>query len=377
VPLIVHFAEYARANGATSHESLGGHVDGFVDKWLRERTQHVRDEEARRGARNAVRGPIEQLVRLAKDNFEWQTRKRKPFPFEMEAPGFHGYLINERGLAPAAVSQYRGYLGHFEQYLVRISLSKLGDLTPPILTAFITERGPGYVRSTMTALCSTLRVFLRYLYRERIHPKDLSVSVDGPKCYRLSTLPRSISWPEVQRMLDSVDRRRANGKRDYAILLLLVTYGLRGHDAASLTLDDIDWERHRLRVPERKAGHSTAYPLSSTVGEALIDYLRYARPQSTHRQVFLRSLAPYAPCTNNAISALAGVYLRKAGITIPRVGSHTLRHSCVQRLVDAQFNLKTIGDYVGHASPESTVIYTKVNVEALREIALGHAEEVV
>jgi site-specific recombinase XerD len=324
-----------------------------------------------------VRGPVEQLVRLTEDKFEWQARKRKPFPFEKEAPGFLGHLINERGLARAAVRQYRGYVGLFEQYVAGIGLSKLGDLAPPMLTAFITERGQKYVRSSMTGLCSCLRVFLRYLYRERIHSKDLSVSVDGPKCYRLATVPRSISWPEVQRMLDSVDRRSANGKRDYAILLLFITYGLRAKDVASLTLDDIDWERNRLRVPDRKAGHSTAYPLSSTVGAALIDYLQHARPHSSHRHVFLRSLAPYAPCTNGGLSQLAGTYLRKAGITVRRAGSHTLRHTCVQRLVDAQFSLKSIGDYVGHASPDSTVIYTKVNVEALREVALGHAEEVI
>jgi site-specific recombinase XerD len=377
VPILVHFADYARANGATSHETLSGHIDGFVEKWLRERAQHVWDDAARRSARNGVRGPLEQLVRLAEGNFQWQARQRKSFPFEKVVPGFEGYLISERGLAPAARRHHQGYLAQFESYLAGIRLSNLGDLTPPILTAFITERGSGYVRSSMTGLCSTLRVFLRYLYRERIHTKDLSVSVDGPKCYRLATLPRSISWPEVQRMFDCVDRRSASGKRDYAILLLLVTYGLRGHDVASLTLDDIDWERNRLRVPERKAGHSTAYPLSPTIGEALIDYLRHARPQSTHRQVFLRSLAPYEPCRNSTISQVAGACLRKAGITVRCAGSHTLRHSCVQRLVDAQFSLKAIGDYVGHASPESTVIYTKVNVEALREIALGHAEEVL
>jgi integrase/recombinase XerD len=377
VPLLVHFAEYARAHGATLPESLAEHVDGFVEKWLRERAHHVHDGKARVSVRNSVRGPVEQLVRLTQNNFEWRARKRKPFPFETEVPGFLGHLVDERGLAAAAVHQYRGYLGHFEHYLAGIGLSKLGDLAPPMLTAFITERGQGYVRSSMTGLCSSLRVFLRYLYRERIHSKDLSVSVNGPKCYRLATLPRSISWPEVQRMLDSVDRRRANGKRDYAILVLLVAYGLRGKDVSSLTLDDIDWERNRLRVPERKAGHSTAYPLSATVAEALIDYLRNGRPESSHRHLFLRALAPYVPCSSGAISQLAGVYLRKAGVTVRCAGSHTLRHSCVQRLVDAQFSLKAIGDYVGHASPDSTVIYTKVNVEALREIALGHAEEVV
>ena len=90
-------------------------------------------------------------------------------------------------------------------------------------------------------------------------------------------------------MLACVDRRTAAGKRDYAILLLLVTYGLRSREIAALTLDDIDWKRERLAVPSRKAGHSTAFPLSSAVGEAIVDYLQHGRPQTTDRQVFFRA----------------------------------------------------------------------------------------
>jgi len=193
----------------------------------------------------------------------------------------------------------------------------------------------------------------------------------------LSHIPRSISWDEVDRMLKGVDRRRPAGKRDYAILLLLVTYGLRGREVAALTLDDIDWRNERLRVSERKAGHSTAYPLSAIVGQAIIDYLKDGRPQTADRRIFFRSVAPYVPLTYSAISGRASHYLHKAGIAVPRPGSHTLRHTCVQRLVDSQFSFKMIGDYVGHRSAAATEIYTKVNVEVLREVAIGVGEEVL
>jgi integrase len=167
---------------------------------------------------------------------------------------------------------------------------------------------------------------------------------DRAQFYRLSSIPRSITWDEVGRVLAGVDRRAPCGKRDWAILMLLVTYGLRGREVAALTLDDIDWKRERLRVPERKAGHSTAFPLSVSVGEALVD------------------TPP----------------LLKAGIEVPRPGSHTLRHTCVQRLVDADFALKTIGDFVGHRSAQSTEIYAKVAVEPLRQVVLGgDGEEVL
>src|SRR5262249_9018896 len=147
--------------------------------------------------------------------------------------------------------------------------------------------------------------------------------------------------------------------------------GLRGREVAALTLDDIDWKRERLAIPERKAGHSTAFPLSAVVAEAILDYLRHGRPATTDRRVFFRAVTPFRPTGYGAVSALARSYLLEAGVHVPRPGSHTLRPSAVQRLVDANFDLKTIGDFVGHRSARSTEVYAKVAVEALREVALG------
>ena len=229
----------------------------------------------------------------------------------------------------------------------------------------------------MLVLCSHLRMFLGYLLREQLLTRDLRPAVEAPRTYRLAALPRSISWDEVRRLLEVVDQRTPLGKRDYAILLLLVTYGLRAREVVALTLDDLDWQYERIRVPERKAGHSTAYPLSPLVGEAVVEYLRHGRPETSERTLFLQAHAPYAPLTWVAISQRSARYLRKAGIAVPRAGSHTLRHTCVQRLVDAGFDLKTIGDYVGHGSPSATIVYTKVDIEALRAVALGDGEAVV
>jgi site-specific recombinase XerD len=113
------------------------------------------------------------------------------------------------------------------------------------------------------------------------------------------------------------------------------------------------------------------------VGEALVDYLRNGRPQTSERRVFFRSVAPVQPIGHAAISKRARHFLLTAGVEVPRPGSHTLRHSCVQRLVDADFSLKEIGDFVGHRSAKSTEIYAKVAVESLREVALGDGEEVL
>lgn len=279
--------------------------------------------------------------------------------------------------ASDAVKSYRHHPDRFETYLTRVGAT-VKELSPTLLSAFVTERaGQGLAKTTVREGCGVLRVFLRYAHREGALHRDLSGTVDWPQAYRLATIPRSITWAEVERVLAGVDRRTPCGKRDYAILLLLVVYGLRGREVAGLTLDHIDWRRERLAVPERKAGHSTAFPLSPLVGEAILDYLRHGRPEAADRHVFFRAMAPVEPLRHAAISGCARRYLLRAGVEAPRLGSHTLRHTAVQRLVDADFSLKEIGDFVGHRKTASTEIYAKVAVENLREVALGDAEDVL
>jgi site-specific recombinase XerD len=198
--------------------------------------------------------------------------------------------------------------------------------------------------------------------------------VEGPRTYRLSEIPRAISAANVSQTLAAVDRRSMVGRRDYAMLMLLVVYGLRAREVAALTLDDVDWRSSVLHVRGRKAGHVGTYPLTPEVGEAILDYLRHGRPETPDRQIFFRITAPHAAVTHRVVSLRAKTYLRRAGITVARPGSHTLRHSCAQRLVDADFSLKVIGDFLGHRHPTSTRIYSKVAIEALREVALGDGE---
>ena len=324
-----------------------------------------------------VRGPIEQMLSVVLPGFEPSGRPRYAQPFADAVPGFFDYLVEERGLRPDSVRSYRHHLDRFAAYLRRIGAS-VQELSPTILSSFVVERAAaGLAKSTVRDGAGVLRVFLRYAHREGLLSSDLSNAVGWPQVYRLSNIPRSISWDDVNRVLAGVDRRTQAGKRDYAILLLLVTYGLRGREIAALTLDDIDWKRDRLAVPERKAGHSTAFPLSAVVGEAVLDYLQNGRPTTTKRHLFFRAVAPRRPVGAAAVSALSRNYLLKAGVDVPRPGSHTLRHSTVQRLVDANFDLKTIGDFIGHRSARSTEVYAKVAVEALREVALGDGEEVL
>jgi integrase/recombinase XerD len=375
VPVALAFGEFARARGAGGLGDLPDYVEGFV-------AVRVAAHDARTGSyrpmAKEVRGPVEQFLSVVLADFEPTGRPHHACPFADEVPGFFGYLTEERGLRPATVLAYRHYLDRFETYLRRIGVKSVAEVSPAILSAFVVDRAAaGLAKTTVRDSAGVLRVFLRYAWREGVSPVDLSDAVDWPQVYRLSTIPRSISWEEVNRVLAAVDRRTVAGKRDYAMLLLLVTYGLRAREVAALTLDDIDWKHDRLAVPGRKAGHSTAFPLSAVAGQAIVDYLQHGRPQTSSRRVFFRAVAPRQPVTADAVSSVARFRLLQAGIEVPRPGSHTLRHSAVQRLVDASFDLKTIGDFVGHRSPRSTEVYAKVAVEALREVALGDGEEVL
>ena len=376
IPILMQFGEFARSRGATRWEDLPDHVESFVRNQVAERAKPGAPVWRRKKAGQCIRNPIQQMLRLLVPEYSGAGRPRKPEnPFADCAAGFFAFLREEKGLRERTLESHRHYLRQFSSFLQRIELNDITHLSPSVLTSFITEYGKRVGWPSLRNACGTVRVFLRYLHRERVLAKDLSSLVEHPQRFRFSNIPRSISWDDVRRVLEGIDRRTPTGRRDYAILLLLVTYGLRAREVAALTLDDIDWRNDRLRIPERKAGHSTAYPLSSMVGEAIIAYLNNGRPESPDRRLFFRSPAPILPIGDAAIASRAGHYLRKAGVRIPRPGSHTLRHTCVQRLVDADFSLKSIGDYVGHRNPSSTQIYGKVAIETLRTVALGDGED--
>jgi len=375
VPLLIRFGESAQRAGAKVLADLPAHVEPFVTAWLAQDGKQY-SEVQRVAALRGIRGPIQQMLHLTLP----QSRDFSagvPDAFADIVPGFFEFLRRERGLRESTLVQYRHCLRRFEDYLRRVERPLLPNLAPSVVTDFITDSGKSLDTRSVQGLCSILKVFFRYLYRASLLPRDLSKAIESPRRYRFANLPRSISWVEVERMLQAVDRRNAVGRRDYAVLLLLTTYGLRGREVAALTLDDIDWKHNRLHVGGRKADHSTAYPLDSTVGEAILDYLRNGRPETDQRAVFFEACAPHKALSRVAVTMRAKHYLRKAGIPVFRPGSHTLRHACVQRLVDAGLSFKTIGDFVGHRTPDATKIYAKVNLKALREVALGDGEEVL
>jgi integrase len=110
------------------------------------------------------------------------------------------------------------------------------------------------------------------------------------------------------------------------------------------------------------------------VGEAIIDYLRYGRPKSKYREVFLRINAPFKPfVSSSALYTIFDFYRRRAKVTTPlgRGGIHSLRHTAATRMLEKNIPVEIISEVLGHVSVESTHIYTKVDIKALRSAALN------
>lgn len=259
VPLLMHFGDFAQTRGCSSYDDLPALVEPFAEQWMIEHGRNCKTEATLSKVGNEARGPVRQMLALILPGYS--SRSERKDPFSDSVPGFFQYLRDERGLRDSTIEQYRYNLQHFASYLEKIKVDNLFDLSPVILSGFIVNRAQLAGKRSLGGLCSVLRVFHLYLHCHRLTATDLSRTIEYPQTYRLSEIPRSITWDEVRRMLETVDRRSRIGKRDYAILLLLVTYGLRAREVAALTLDNIDWKRERIYVPERKAGHSMSPPI--------------------------------------------------------------------------------------------------------------------
>jgi integrase len=180
----------------------------------------------------------------------------------------------------------------------------------------------------------------------------------------------------VRSFLAAIDRSTPMGKRDYAMFLLIATYGLRSSEVTALRLGDIEWRAGHLRVSRPKTQTPLLLPLTDEIGAALIDYLRNARPELPHREVFLRVRAPAGLLKPTAVTEAFQGWTRRSGLPIPYKGAHCLRHSLAVHLLRQGASLKTIGDLLGHRSAESTCVYLRLHVEDLRHVALDLPKEV-
>jgi integrase/recombinase XerD len=288
------------------------------------------------------------------------------------------FLREHRGVTHKHIQRTQRCCEDFLTFLESQSVAELGSMPPELIHRFIVRDGHHYERVTMGTRCGALRRFLAHLHRRGIMPVDYSPVVIAPTIYQQEQCPRFLTRVQVEAVLAAVDLQNPCGRRDYAMISLLAAYGLRGIEVVRLRLDDIDWRHQKLHIRRRKAGNQTTYPLSASVGEAIVKYLRHDRPASGHREVFLTTKPPFPPFAGSAnLCVHVQGYIAKAGIRVEHPGMHAFRYSCAQRLLDAGTPIKTIGDYLGHGVPETTGRYVKIAIEQLRDVADGDGEDLV
>jgi len=228
---------------------------------------------------------------------------------------------------------------------------------------------------TLKGIARDLRSFFRFLWKTGTLDTDLSKVVPKVRIARGACIPTVWPTEDVNAILSAIDRASPKGKRDYAIFLLAARLALRSADILSLCLENLRWTESRITLNQSKTGRLLELPLLDEVGQALIDYLRYARPQTQYREVFLRLMAPFEPLSSNAaLYHIFNVYRRRAGVTTPvhgHHGMHSLRHTLATRLLECETPLETISQVLGHASSESSLIYLKVGISALRTASLN------
>ena len=288
---------------------------------------------------------------------------------------YETFLREQQNLADKSIICARYHCLKFLHHLDAIGIRSVRNIKPIIVQQFLQNGIPHFSKSQIRCRSWALKKFFLYLKSLGKIQTDFSNILITPRIYRRQHCPRFLTGEEIQAVLSSVDRRTSIGKRDYAMILLLSTYGLRGGEVVKLKLEDIEWRTDIIHIRGRKAGNNSVYPLTTAVGASILSYLKKARPPNNHRPIFLSWKAPHNPISRSALACIVNKYLNLAGLTVDGGSTHLFRYSCAQRLFEDEFSVKIIADYLGHRDLRSTQRYMKIDVKHLREVAMNSFEE--
>jgi integrase/recombinase XerD len=301
----------------------------------------------------------------------WLDQPDEPrHPHDAEVRVFERWLREERGLSTATIQDYCRAADRFFLWLTGrgtpLSAVRMTDIDDAVAAEH--KRG-AWGRRTRHDYAQRLRAFFLFAEARGWCRAGLAAGIMAPRFMADETVPKGLRRRDVVRMLASVQGDRLVDLRDRAILMLFIGYGLRAGEVGGLRLDDLDWENATLRVRCPKPGRTHLWPLSESVGHAILRYVREARPSGFGRSLFFTSCAPIRPVTRMTLGKIVRDRLAAIGIVDGRRGTHALRHAAAQHLLDQGTPMKVIGDFLGHRDPSSTAIYAKVNLAALREVA--------
>jgi len=341
-------------------------IEAAADDWIKQRRHYFRRDI----------GPHKARTKFVSDATNWlrfldrlREPECSPVPYADLVTEFTDFLDRERGLSPASIRKRRcdthGFLAWFTQ-----QHRPLSEVTVRDVERFLAlPRSRPWSRVTVAGCVASLRSFFRYAGIRKWCAANLGEAIDAPRLYTLAGLPAGPSWTQVRQLIAGIGHEQPADIRNRAIITLLAVYGFRSGEVCRLRLEDLDWERELILLSRTKQRREHQYPLVREVGEAILLYLRKARPQTDRREVFLRLLPPFEPLTVGGLGTMVHWRLKPLDIKLPHYGPHALRHACASHLLAEGLSLKEIGDHLGHSDPRSTRIYAKVDLEGLREVA--------
>jgi site-specific recombinase XerD len=298
----------------------------------------------------------------------------KPLKQEVSFHGEIGFLMQKyhdyycsRRLAKKNMDRCERVLYLFSCYLDNNNIKCIKDITQTQVIQYIETLNP-QVKSLIANTLSTLKLFFIYLFDCHHIETDLSRVIPKNNIRGAIKLPSIYTKEEIETLLKSIDRGNHLGKRNYAIVLLAARLGLRASDICHLKFENILWDKNLIVLEQCKTKRKIELPLLAETGNAIIDYLKYARPQSKETYVFLRAKSPFTRLYGTAITALVHKCLVHANINIEnrRHGAHALRHSLVAALMEQKTILPVISEVLGHGNTESTKHYIRIDMESLR-----------
>jgi len=313
-----------------------------------------------------VTGKIKVTPRMDRKSFDFKG------PIGELIQGFLNYKRAEDRLSTIRILCYQRYLFRFFQYCQKKGVDSIKKIDLPFIFHYIDELD--YCKGIpVNTIISTLRSFMRYAFEQKIIMVDYSIKIPQCKSIQQPKLPSTYSKKEIEKLIGSVERSSASGKRNYAIILIAARLGLRASDICRLKFTNLHWHSNTIEIQQVKTGKELVLPLLPDIGNAIIDYLKYGRPASEEPYVFLTERPPFEPFpTSNVVTHVVQRAFRKAGIDIKdrKFGPHSLRHSLSLRMLEEQTILPIISEVLGHQSTESTRYYLRIDLQSMKQCML-------
>jgi Site-specific recombinase XerD len=276
------------------------------------------------------------------------------------------HLTNLRR-SQTTIKDYRLYLSEFLTHLNSNGVNTVAEIAEAHILTFVSAHPTNKLN-----IVSALRVLFRFWKQEHAVDGRFDDLFDTYKIHKRERIPSFYTTAEVRLVEESISRSSAVGKRNYAMVLLASRLGLRASDIAGLEFSNIDWDESMITLIMKKTKKQITLPLLADVGNAIIDYLRHGRPQSTLQKVFLSSRAPYVAATKEMVCSAIDKVILESGIDTQgkHHGPHALRHSLASAMLDKGTQIPVISESLGHRSTETTLTYLKIDIKSLLKCAL-------